>query len=899
MENHPAFVVLLVISCFATSSYAHNVHLSALNKSIIVTALRLHHQAKTLQPANPMTTNILDSPESAQMNHLLRAGVDSITIMWSYDVSLVATAPDTNYNTSKGKLCYAPVSQVGRDDRKTDDRLDNDKTCPVEIMRVPYQRANNSYTWLIPSNTTTATYFVRVYIDKPNKHEIAYGQRATATSTTTTSTATSTKTATRLVQRIVYRCLQQDDIHNGDHVQAVVTTDDSLAIPKHTTVETPMNMSPANKAHFEAEKEAIHLILTGIGYEIYSTVDACQTPQEMWEAIERQFGNQRTMNVAGAKENVGSPVVQQYGIQCFNCKEFGHFAKKCKKPKRVKDFAYHKEKMLLCKQAEKGVPLQAEQYDWLADTDEEIDEQELEAHYNYMEKIQEVPIADTVTDYEPLELVQNDDGYNVFPNDLQHFEQSESISNTCLVKTDDSNVIPNSPDICEDDIHNDQNDVESDDKLANLIANLKLDTEFEKYNAFNDRTINYDKLERKLNETLGQLAQKDIEIKEGLKTKAYEISVVKEKHGELIKQSLLTKSHYEGLAKLKTKVTTDLKLKEEHDIDKMLSMEKQLKFLNEIVYKRSQSIQTIHMMAPKVSTYNGRPTFANPRYLKQAQSEIPCLYALPYVQSTHANRIITDGEETLALERERTCLMPLALKTQNDNFIFVHELKQEMHADLKYVESLEKEIDELKSDKAEFSNMYDMILQEYLKAQIQDEDIAISELKKLIEKGKGNSVETKFDKLFVVRQPDAQRIPKPSVLGVNHKTNVSRPQHRRNQLKDNAVPNNSQVKLKKTQVEEHPRISRISNKIKSVTACNDSLNSRTLNVNAVCATCKQCLVDSDYFDCVNKMLNDMNARTKKLKVVPISTRKAKGYANKSIATPHKKKVASKSTNQKP
>nr|GFD16676.1 hypothetical protein [Tanacetum cinerariifolium] len=60
----------------------------------------------------------------------------------------------------------------------------------------------------------------------------------------------------------------------------------------------------------------------------------------------------------------------------------------------------------------------------------------------------------------------------------------------------------------------------------------------------------------------------------------------------------------------------------------------------------------------------------------------------------------------------QTCLMPLALKTQNDSFIFIHELKQEMHADLKYVESLEKKIDELESDKAEFSNMYDMILQE-------------------------------------------------------------------------------------------------------------------------------------------------------------------------------------------
>ncbi|GKA63251.1 integrase, catalytic region, zinc finger, CCHC-type containing protein, partial [Tanacetum coccineum] len=67
------------------------------------------------------------------------------------------------------------------------------------------------------------------------------------------------------------------------------------------------------------------------------------------------YDNQRAVNVAGARENVGTPVVQKSGIQCYNCKEYGHVSRECQKPKRVKDAAYHKEKMLLCKQEEAGI----------------------------------------------------------------------------------------------------------------------------------------------------------------------------------------------------------------------------------------------------------------------------------------------------------------------------------------------------------------------------------------------------------------------------------------------------------------------------------------------------------------------------------------------------------------
>ncbi|GJT85185.1 retrovirus-related pol polyprotein from transposon TNT 1-94 [Tanacetum coccineum] len=52
-----------------------------------------------------------------------------------------------------------------------------------------------------------------------------------------------------------------------------------------------------------------------------------------------------------------------------------------------------------------------------------------------------------------------------------------------------------------------------------------------------------------------------------------------------------------------------------------------------------------------------------------------------------------------------------------------------------------------------------------LKAQLQDKGIAISELKKLIEKMKGKSMETNFEKPSVIRQPNAFKSKKQSILG--------------------------------------------------------------------------------------------------------------------------------------
>nr|GEZ48294.1 hypothetical protein [Tanacetum cinerariifolium] len=195
-----------------------------------------------------------------------------------------------------------------------------------------------------------------------------------------------------------------------------------------------------------------------------------------------RYESQRIGNVAGARETVGSSMVHKSRIQCYNCKEFGHVSKECQKPIRAKDAAYHREKILLCKQEEAGIQLNAEQADWKDDTDDEFDDQELEAHYMYMAKVQEVspdavdygPIFDT----EPEQKVQNDDHYDVFAIEYQHPEQSKSVHETYLIEQDAHNVLIESVDMNSNSEQIDDNDEDADlakerELLASLIEKLK------------------------------------------------------------------------------------------------------------------------------------------------------------------------------------------------------------------------------------------------------------------------------------------------------------------------------------------------------------------------------------------------------------------------------------------
>nr|GEU63427.1 hypothetical protein [Tanacetum cinerariifolium] len=70
-------------------------------------------------------------------------------------------------------------------------------------------------------------------------------------------------------------------------VPATPGTDDAPPTRESRVKERYAIVSEEMRKKIDAEAEAIHIILTGIDNDIYSTVDACPNSKETWKAIER------------------------------------------------------------------------------------------------------------------------------------------------------------------------------------------------------------------------------------------------------------------------------------------------------------------------------------------------------------------------------------------------------------------------------------------------------------------------------------------------------------------------------------------------------------------------------------------------------------------------------------
>lgn len=111
----------------------------------------------------------------ASIDTVLQSGEGQVTVTWSLNKSNPGRT-DSNYKRVKVKLCYAPISQVDRGWRKSDDNLKKDKSCKYNIVTMPYNSLNNNFTWTVNKDVPTATYFIRAYVYDSAGEEVAYGQ---------------------------------------------------------------------------------------------------------------------------------------------------------------------------------------------------------------------------------------------------------------------------------------------------------------------------------------------------------------------------------------------------------------------------------------------------------------------------------------------------------------------------------------------------------------------------------------------------------------------------------------------------------------------------------------------------------------------------------------------------
>ncbi|GJT06502.1 retrovirus-related pol polyprotein from transposon TNT 1-94 [Tanacetum coccineum] len=114
-----------------------------------------------------------------------------------------------------------------------------------------------------------------------------------------------------------------------------------------------------------------------------------------------------------------------------------------------------------------------------------------------------------------------------------------------------------------------------------------------------------------------------------------------------------------------TLLKNDFKKEESRNIDREIALEKRIKQLDNIVFKRDQSAQTVHMLMKPQFFYDHTTKqalgFQNPFYLKKAQQLEPKLYDGNVIEKTNAI-VIPDSEETLMLAEESHSKMLLKQK---------------------------------------------------------------------------------------------------------------------------------------------------------------------------------------------------------------------------------------------
>ncbi|GJY75766.1 retrovirus-related pol polyprotein from transposon TNT 1-94 [Tanacetum coccineum] len=399
-------------------------------------------------------------------------------------------------------------------------------------------------------------------------------------------------------------------------------------------------------------------------------------------------GTSRTYTPGASGSNSG----KQRTVICYNCKGEGHMSRQCTKPKRKRDDSWFKEKVLLVQAQAHGQILNEEELAFLADPDipegqstqtvithnAAYQADDLDAYDSDCDELNSAKVAlmANLSHYgsDALAEVHNHDNMN---NNVAHqavqvmpsSQQSNVVNHSETEITSDSNIIPYSQYVIESQqvtVQNSNSSAQQDDLILSVIEQLKTQvanctkTNLENKSVNDTLTAELERYKEQV-KVLKEGQNVDLRSKDNVSdtcAQSVEIDLLKQTLSEHLKEK-------ESLLQTVTLLKNDFKKEESRNIDKEIALEKQIKQLDNIVFKRDQSAQTVHMLTKPQFFYDNTTKqalcFQNPFYMQKAQQLKPMLYVGDIIVQTNPI-MIPDSEETLALAEESRSKMLLKHK---------------------------------------------------------------------------------------------------------------------------------------------------------------------------------------------------------------------------------------------
>nr|GEU59165.1 integrase, catalytic region, zinc finger, CCHC-type, peptidase aspartic, catalytic [Tanacetum cinerariifolium] len=367
-----------------------------------------------------------------------------------------------------------------------------------------------------------------------------------------------------------------------------------------------------------------------------------------------------TGNVVAARAN-GTGIGNQ--ARCYNCRGLSHIARNCTVRPRRRNAAYLHTQLLIAQKEEIGIQLQEEEFDFMAAAGDMDEIEEVNANCILIMNLKHASISGTQLDKASVydtngsaEVQLNDNYYdneifNMFTQEEQYTDLLEPIPEPQLVSQNENHVTSAALSMMQSRGTIETSFAPNEETRAHqetIYCNLVDQVAQEKY----------DKLNKCYQKSVYQEHCLTRKINALHLSSAKQIMSLSEEIFNLNKQLSKEKSYISSLMEEKKKLKHDFKTQEDKFLDKEVDLKAKIKDLENILLKRDQMVQTMHMLNPKPdSFYHPNQKMAlgypNPSYLKKAQLKQQSLYNGNLLLEEHDPPAVYDLEETLELAQEK------------------------------------------------------------------------------------------------------------------------------------------------------------------------------------------------------------------------------------------------------